>query len=109
VHGYVLHDFARADAGRLDALLDAVAEAAARLAKGDQARFLSEVAHRYGEATGAAAGKAPKAAPDPAPAPAGGRQRPGTAHPAGERMSKRQGALADNLARWLKLRDRSQD
>jgi PTH1 family peptidyl-tRNA hydrolase len=109
VHGYVLHDFARADATWLDALLDAVAEAAPRLAGGDQARFLSEVAHRVGDAAGTASASVAKAKPAPSSAASADRPKSGGGHPAGERMSKRQGALADNLARWLKLRGRSDD
>ena len=41
---FVLHDFARSDAVWLDPLLDAIADAAPRLAAGDQSRFLTEVA-----------------------------------------------------------------
>ncbi|MBX9591046.1 MAG: aminoacyl-tRNA hydrolase, partial [Hyphomonadaceae bacterium] len=44
VSGYVLHDFAKADARWLEPLLDAMAEATARLAAGDAARFLTDVA-----------------------------------------------------------------
>ena len=38
VHRYVLHDFAKADAAWLEPLLDAIADAAPRLAGGDDAR-----------------------------------------------------------------------
>ena len=41
---YVLHDFAKVEYGWLDPLLDAMADAAPFLAKGDSARFLSQVA-----------------------------------------------------------------
>ena len=41
---YVLHDFAKADADWLEPLLDAIADAAPRLAAGDDARFLTDVA-----------------------------------------------------------------
>jgi PTH1 family peptidyl-tRNA hydrolase len=44
VVGYVLHDFAKADADWLDPLLEAIAEAAGHLAIGDQQRFLTAVA-----------------------------------------------------------------
>ena len=44
VSGYVLHDFAKADADWLEPLLDAIADAASRLAAGDEQRFLTEVA-----------------------------------------------------------------
>lgn len=107
VHGYVLHDFARADVPWVDTLLDAVADAAPYLANGDQARFLSEAALRISPAGSPSdVRRKGRASPDgetpKATAPAGPQR-----HPAGERMGKRQGALADNLARWLKLRGRS--
>ena len=41
---HVLHDFAKADAVWLEPLLDAIADAAPRLAAGDDARFLTDVA-----------------------------------------------------------------
>ena len=41
---YVLHDFAKVEYAWLDPLLDAMADAAPYLAKGDSARFLSQVA-----------------------------------------------------------------
>ena len=55
---HVLHDFAKADAVWLDPLLDAIADAAPRLAAGDDARFLTDVAR---------ATKAGDAAPKPPP------------------------------------------
>ena len=92
VHGYVLHDFARADEAWLEPLLDAMADAAPRLAAGDQARFLTDVARaaQSPEAVPKSKGEAPVAPP---PRPAG--------HPAGERMGKRQSALAENLRKWM--------
>ena len=44
VAGYVLNDFAKADQAWLGPLLDAVANAAGRLAAGDNERFLTDVA-----------------------------------------------------------------
>ena len=44
VSHYVLHDFAKADADWLEPMLDAMAAAAGRLAAGDSARFLTDVA-----------------------------------------------------------------
>jgi PTH1 family peptidyl-tRNA hydrolase len=108
---YVLHDFAKADQEWLDPLLDAMAEAAGRLAAGDEARFLTDVARRLqperererggkrdkseaeepaSEATAKAEAAVKRASPPPA------------AHPAGERQSKRGSALAENLKRWLR-------
>jgi peptidyl-tRNA hydrolase, PTH1 family len=46
VAGYVLHDFAKADADWLDALLQGMSDGAAALADGDGARFLNAVALR---------------------------------------------------------------
>src|SRR4029079_14635111 len=90
---HVLHDFAKADAAWLDRLLDAIAEAAPRLAAGDDARFLTDVARgvKAGEEadTRAAAAPAPVAMPKPVSAPATPR-----GHPAGERQGKRASALA---------------
>ncbi len=98
---HVLHDFAKADLAWLEPLLDAIAEAAPRLAAGDQARFLTEVARatkgkepaRKSPSPAQRKGE-PATAPAPAPAPAG--------HPAGERQGKSARALAENLKRWLK-------
>jgi PTH1 family peptidyl-tRNA hydrolase len=46
VQGYVLHDFARADADWLDDLLRGISEGAPHLAAGDAARFQTAVALR---------------------------------------------------------------
>jgi PTH1 family peptidyl-tRNA hydrolase len=43
VHGHVLGDFARADAEWLEPLLDAIAENADKLAKGDDSGFMNKV------------------------------------------------------------------
>lgn len=68
VSGYVLHDFTKADADWLNPLLDAVAEAAPRLAEGDHAGFQNAVALacRPASTTGQTASVAPTA---PAPPP----------------------------------------
>ena len=66
VHGYVLHDFAKADQAWLEPLLDAIAEAAGRLAAGDDARFLTDVARalqRAGKRTEPQAAERPAASP----------------------------------------------
>ena len=96
VHGYVLHDFAKADTAWLEPLLDAVAEASGKLAAGDAARFLTDVSRsqRSNDEPLTQASPRPVAAKkEPALSAAG--------HPAGERQAKRAGALADNLKRWL--------
>jgi peptidyl-tRNA hydrolase, PTH1 family len=95
---HVLHDFARADAVWLDPLLDAIAEAAPRLAAGDDARFLTDVARatRGGDASSKAASQPEHDTGEPVAA--------ARIHPAGERQSKRASALAENIKRWLKGR-----
>lgn len=90
---YVLRDFAKVEYAWLDPLLDAMAEAAPFLAKGDSARFLSQVALKTRDDD----------APDERePPPKQKPERvPRNPHPAGERVSKRAGALAENLKKWL--------
>lgn len=97
---YVLHDFAKAEYSWLDPMLDAMAEAASYLAKGDSARFLSQVAlkTRDDDAPEEEAPPAPAKAKPAKPAARG-------PHPAGERQSKRATALAENLKKWLAGRD----
>jgi PTH1 family peptidyl-tRNA hydrolase len=105
VSGYVLHDFAKADQAWLEPMLDAIAEAAGRLAAGDDARFLTDVARRVqgseaapegasGDRSQAAADAPPKAKP----------AAPASLQGATTRESHRRGALAENLKRWLRGR-----
>jgi peptidyl-tRNA hydrolase, PTH1 family len=98
---YVLNDFAKSERAWLNELLDAIAGAAPHLAKGDDARFLNDVALK----TQAGTEDAPETKPagrakpsDPAVKPA---KKP---HPAGERANKRQNAIAENLKKWLSAR-----
>ena len=99
VHGWVLHDFSRADETWLDPLLDSIAAASERLAVGDPERFLTDVARIVQAPPPSSDGPrtVPAAAPAKPTATAGG-------HPAGERMGKRQSALAENLKKWIKGR-----
>jgi len=71
VTAYVLQDFARADAGWLDALMRAIAEAAPWLAEGKPDRFQTAVAQRMAPARPAPEAHAakPAAAPKEPPAP----------------------------------------
>ena len=70
VHGYVLHDFAKADRDWVEPLLTAVADNAPLLAKGEDASFMNRVhlalapAEEKGGATGAAT-RAPANPPAP--------------------------------------------
>ena len=100
VSGYVLHDFAKADNEWVEALLDAMADAAGRLVSGDEARFLTDVARgtRGGKATDATSGE------DATPPPKSKKPAASGPHPAGERQSKRGGALVENLKKWLRAR-----
>ena len=88
---YVLRDFAKVEYAWLDPLLDAMADAAPLLAKGDSARFLSQVALKTRDAEEALGEREPPPPKKAAP----------SQHPAGERASKRAGALAENLKKWL--------
>jgi peptidyl-tRNA hydrolase, PTH1 family len=127
---YVLHDFSKADQEWLEPMLDAIAEAAGRLAAGDEARFLTDVARRLqpaqtgapqrkgksagGDAASDGDGKAEKAgtvataaAEAAAPAPAAEMQ-PKAAAPqraprraAAPAQAQRGGSLAESLKRWL--------
>lgn len=91
---YVLNDFAKSESAWVDAMLDAIAASASSLAKGDTARFQTDVARLT---TQAASADAPAARPvrEAAAAPKPLR------HPAGERASKAQNAIAANLKKWL--------
>lgn len=96
---YVLHDFARAEYEWLDPMLDAMADAAPWLAKGDSARFLSQSALKM-QAGGSSEPEA-VAPVQPKTAAAKPRKSGGGKHPAGERASKSANALAENLKKWL--------
>lgn len=102
VANYVLHDFAKADQVWLQPLLDAMADAAPRLWQGDGSRFLSDVARKTEPEK--AAQEKPQAragaGDDDKPAP----QPKAARHPAGERAGKSQGAIAENIRKWLAAR-----
>ena len=106
VQHWVLNDFAKADADWLNDLLDAMADAAGRLAAGQAERFLTDVARKLGEdEPKKAKAAAPSNTPHPNPPPQGGRGEVGAGtagrHPAGERANKRQSALAENIKKWM--------
>jgi len=104
VQTWVLHDFSREDQTWLAPLLDAVADAAPRLAAGDASRFLTDVARALDNDGGSddKPARREKGAPDVPPAPP---ERPTKgSHPAGERVGKRATALAENLRNWLASR-----
>lgn len=97
---WVLNDFAKSEREWLNDLLDAVSNAAGPLARGDDARFLTDVARRLQGET---------AVPDdktvtPAKTSNLPEKKRVTGHPAGERTSKRASALAENLKKWLGAR-----
>ena len=96
VANWVLNDFAKADRVWLEPLLDAIADAAPRLAKGETERFLTDAARALDE-DGNAPAKGPKRDPRIEAAP---KAKLGS-HPEGERASKRENALAANLRKWM--------
>lgn len=100
---YVLNDFAKSEQEWLNALLNAVAAASGHLAKGADARFLSDVALALRD-DGADDAIVPPAEKSQAAKVAPKKAR----HPAGERESKRQSALAENLKKWLSNRKTDQ-
>jgi peptidyl-tRNA hydrolase, PTH1 family len=90
---YVLHDFAKAEHEWLEPMLDAIADAAGLLAKGDSARFLTNVARAVrAEESAEEEPERPRQKADAKP-----KAPPVT----GERGAKRAGALAENLKKWL--------
>jgi len=108
---YVLGDFAKSERGWVNDLLDAVADAAPYLARGDDSRFLSEVARKTAppkdnseDAPGAGATAKKASAPAPPADTDRPRKTPSSSHPAGERGNKRASALAENLKKWLSAR-----
>jgi PTH1 family peptidyl-tRNA hydrolase len=101
VSGHVLRDFAKVDQEWLEALLDAMADAAGRLASGDEARFLTDVARKLQPARGSGKDDEPAQTAAREPAATSVASRPVAAHPAGERQGKRGSALAENLKKWL--------
>jgi peptidyl-tRNA hydrolase, PTH1 family len=107
VSAYVLHDFAKADAEWLDALLDAIAGAAGRLAAGDDARFLTDVARALqadkgpDRSAGRNTEEGGRSKPEAAITTAARREND-TAPAEDERQPKGGSALADNLKKWLR-------
>lgn len=99
---YVLNDFAKSERAWLNELLDAVTQCAGYLAKGDDARFLSDLARRMQSTTEEPDSAAPTAREEPRRSPEPKAKI--KAHPAGERAGKRQSALAENLKKWLSAR-----
>lgn len=99
---YVLNDFAKSEREWLNILLDAIADASGYLAKGDDSRFLSDVARLTQDESEAPAPKAERARREEEPRPP--KKQASGPHPSGERASKRQSALAENLKKWLGAR-----
>ena len=97
---YVLGDFAKSESAWVELMLDALAASAGWLAKGKSDRFQSDVARLTSVADEPPAPK-PVAAKPLAPKPA--------RHPAGERASKAQNAIAENLKKRLASKKPSGD
>ena len=103
---YVLNDFAKVEYQWLDELLAAVASAAPRLAKDDDARFLTDIAKQLQTSQDliAPAAAAGKVTPRTAKTAETKLDKTAAPHPAGERASKQKTALAENLKKWLASR-----
>ncbi len=101
VANYVLNDFAKADQTWLEPLLDAMAASANRLAEGQIERFLTDVAQKLQPPKGAKLKDDRDASSDGAGQAAPTAPKLPARHPAGERASKRENALAANLRKWM--------
>lgn len=99
VHNWVLGNFAKADREWLTALLEAVADAAPRLADGKFERFQTDVARAMTPDRGGPADETQSMQPDEPKAKHAAR------HPSGERGNKRENAIAENLRKWMAARD----
>ena len=99
VHHYVLHDFAKADNAWLEPLLDEVAGAAPRLAEGDQANFMNEVAAGMRRALEPAGKSAPSETRATGTAKTVSADKPGAETPATD-----SGPLAKKLRAWFGTR-----
>ncbi len=100
VSHYVLNDFHKVEYEWLNALLDAVAKAAPRLATGDDARFLTDVA-RFVQPEHVRPAKSDATSSAKSTTPDRKSSALASKHPAGERQSKSQSAIAANLKKWL--------
>ncbi len=94
VHNWVLGDFAKADQQWLVTLLDSISDAAAYLAKGENERFMSDVARLTGE----------KDEPAKPTGPRPEKPKRVTGVPGAERLNKQQTAIAENLRKWQDAR-----
>ena len=101
VSPYVLNDFAKPERAWVRELLDAIADASPYLSKGDEARFLNDIALKTKADKVEPSLPATKKAAHEPPLP---EKKPLARHPAGERAHKRQSALAVNLKKWLSSR-----
>ena len=108
VRYYVLNDFPKDLQDGLDVMLDAMAAATPHLMDGAHDKFQTQVAQALNDFRDSfghddEAERKPAKAKKPAEAPAKKitAKKPAARHPTGERGSKRQSALADNLKRWL--------
>jgi len=102
VQHWVLHDFARDDQEWLDPMLDAIADAAPRLAADDAARFLTDVSRALTRDEDDE--EKPRKQRATADETKTERRTERAPHPAGDRASKRATALAENLKNWLAKR-----
>jgi PTH1 family peptidyl-tRNA hydrolase len=98
VHNWVLGNFAKADQAWLDEMLDAIAQAAPRLASGKLERLQTDVAQALMPEKDAPAERPEREPKVQALA------KPAARHPAGERGNKQQNAIAENLRKWMEAK-----
>ncbi len=99
VHNWVLGDFAKADQSWLETLLDAISDAAPFLARGENERFMSDVARLSGDQDEIVKPSTPR--PE--------KPKRVTGVPGAERLNKQQNAIADNLRKWQEARRTKDD
>lgn len=97
VSKYVLHDFPKEDYEWLDPLLDAIADAAPRLAEGDDARFMTDIALSIGTDERAETKKKEK----PATKETSGESQPASKPQSKPEAEDKKTALAEKLQKWL--------
>ena len=101
VSGYVLHDFAKADRDWIAPLLDAIADALPTLLVGKPEMFVSDVARGTGQSQATLAPLVGGQSREKPTRPSDSAQPSTPRHPSGDRASKRDTALAENLKKFL--------
>jgi PTH1 family peptidyl-tRNA hydrolase len=101
---YVLNDFAKAERAWVGAMLEAIAEAAPFLAKGDANRFMTRVTQLLDPDAEGEPKTVAKTPPAPPSRPTKPRGKPAAASPSPEPAAPPRSGIAASLSKWLKSR-----